>query len=504
MERRPSNPEIMHRSSTSDIIKRQRHRERVDVTRINATNDYIMSLEDIIQKKNTQIISLNSKIEQFKPLTDFQQKSDPTQCADAVIELVLSLLDNKTSEIKEKILKKWTCALQTKQFIQTPRSVFKSFTLSPRKPKFQYVDVNEEVPKVVVKPHNEIMMPCYHKKAKPNDKLFDCLVDEFCSGQSENYENFQILTKLFISPLRTLALAHLEIKTLDIVIPFVMRVERNISRYLLLKEEDMWDKIKTVFQEMAENVSLISGFENSEIHSAISEACTDANFKKEQESKINEQKSSSETQIYPVTFYLESPLIWFKEKRLKMLEDLLDALSPSHAMYQSLKECYLVYTDLLKKYDEIMKEKASEKTLLKVSELVKDQEVFKKSRKLLHFGALKVVEEKEDWCMGFLFSDLFLLAKPSVPKEYTKEKESLLRFENVPCGTDVEVLNKYSFDEITQFDLTQFDVKKIVDNITLINAFMIQAKNFKRHCGCVNSRESQEWTSALIHIKHII
>ncbi|BFU18376.1 hypothetical protein EHI8A_057680 [Entamoeba histolytica HM-1:IMSS-B] len=500
--------QTLHRSITSEELKKRRRAERFDCPSCIEMQGYISVLEEIIQKKNTIIAKLMNEKEVYKIFDELRQANDPSVYAEDTIETLISFIENRNIETKNNVMKKWEVMLQSR-ISNENKKVLKSFVRNKVKTKYQYIDIGDETTtESDVQDDSTILEPldgmdynrCDQPKPKINEKLFGCLVDDFTSSQILYYQQFQILTQLFISPLRNLQMAKESIKLLDNLIPPMMMVERKVSRCLQLKDETMWQTIKECISEMKVYIPYISTLKTTTIKADIVECCMSKEFKKEQQPLIaNFFNKNGSQQLLPVTVYLEAPVQRFF-KYPKIFGNLLASVDPKRHDYAIITSCYLNINKMVKKMGDYQTNQEEQKKVIELSHLFKQTQtqILKDGRKLLYYGPLKIIEEKNEWNMCFLFNDLFVVSKAIVIGALGLEKESLMRFENAPSGTDLSSLMPYNFNEILCVSLSHFLLKKVVDCNTATNAFMIQVNDIQLHCCCVSVKERHNWIGSLL------
>ncbi|ELP87636.1 hypothetical protein EIN_146400 [Entamoeba invadens IP1] len=479
---------------TNELYKRKRMADRIEFPDVIEMQEYITVLEEIVQRKNEIVQDLLQNKNKYQAIDNLRICEEPIKCADASMDFLLTLIEDNPLEIKTKIIKRWQTILENKT--DFTKKSFLNFKAKP-KPKFEYSEISEvsesDSDVSTLQPLDGIdQVRCELPKAKSNHELYLALLTDFSSTQRIYYDQLQILTQLFISPLRSQNTNSVAIKKLDETIPGIMALERKISRALQLKESNMWEIIRASVKEMRIYIPYITS--RFIYRSEVVENCMGLNFKEAQSKLLAEYTAKNgNIQLLPVTAYLDAPVNRFL-KYPKIFENLLGAIDNKSSEYPLLTSCYTNLNKLNKKLQISKNTIEMSNSLYQLQTLFKQKTVFMKDRMLVHFGPLKIVEEKNDWRMCFLFNDVFIVANAMVPNK-SDDVDLMMKFENVPSGKNVECLKKYIFEEESRFYLNNVTIKNVVDTPYVSNMFMIKSGEAVIHLSCYGLKERLLWTT---------
>ncbi|ELP90588.1 hypothetical protein EIN_020670 [Entamoeba invadens IP1] len=472
---------------------------------------YILILEKIITKKNTTIISMEKRLEEYKPFNEFVNSTDPILYASPVMDMLCELISDRDEETKNKILKRWSDHLSNEMITVKKLVKKRKDSFDPLRSKLKYIDLKTDIERedskefVMLQPlGSEVGFIRSDKKTLPNQQpnvqLYECLLKNFLYEEGIYYTKFEILTKYFITPLRNAQLAFESVKVLSDVLPPIMSLERRLNRALKAPEANVMKVFKDYVQEIDVYIPYIIILKNTKLRQDILENCANKTFKKEQAELVNQSLFVNPDQILPATTYLDAPSFRFS-KLSKIFGDLLSNVDMKHPDFSSLTAIYTLVLKTMKKYEQQLRLTESKKSLDDLQKLFPTDNIIEKDRVLLHYGALNVLEDKSSWCMGFLFTDIFILARSTIHNVAGTSKEALLRFENVPSGKDVLSLQYYRFTEILRFTTNTSHFKQVCENVLAPNAFFVQQDDIKAHCSCPSLKELQAWVLNLLKLK---
>ncbi|KAL7718110.1 DH domain-containing protein [Entamoeba marina] len=450
---------------------------RKEVIRLNKE---IVHFQQLNNQKDAQIQALASEQMFFSPLLTLQElKEFHDGVANDSVDVILSLLQNKPLEIQQKYLGYLNDCAEVRF---TPET---KLIKDKNQKDFQFTTP-------IIRPRSPVH-PCIlpnmaDDPVRPQEELYRCLCDSFVTRQEEYYYLFQVVSYLYLAPLRQQGIPI--VSKVDRIFPEIMMIERTLLRNMpkgfidALAEYTTKLRIYIPFILMKDKTKrkLCLELESDVMKEILKDKTVE--FHKKYGTKVD--IPSLDVCIDRISQRITEICRFFEDILKQIVQSAALAMNSEQALKDSIVQL-LEFQDL----------KVVEKKFLTTSHKINDG-----SRRIRYFGGLKFVspgESPKDWKMCFLCNDVLIIARPfAFGKSTIKEREIALRFENAPSGRDVGDLAGYRFNEEERVILrAPVILMNIVDKGLVHNAFMLECMGIRKHCCCVSIKERDFWVEAL-------